>query len=151
MNIGPKPDGSLPADVIQPLQEVGRWLGRYGEMVYGDQYKMPKNAFGIGYGNGLVRASRSADGKSVYLWCFLWPTGGELQLGGYLSAPEKVTLLTTGAELDFEWKGDRLLLKGLPEQNPDPLGVAAIRMDFAEAPKYRRYSAYPQLLWWKEV
>lgn len=35
MNIGPQPDGELPAVALQRLAEVGEWMQVYGETIYG--------------------------------------------------------------------------------------------------------------------
>lgn len=35
MNIGPQPDGELPAIALQRLEEMGEWLKQYGETIYG--------------------------------------------------------------------------------------------------------------------
>lgn len=35
MNIGPQPNGELPATAIEHLKEVGQWLDIYGETIYG--------------------------------------------------------------------------------------------------------------------
>ncbi|WP_303014159.1 alpha-L-fucosidase [uncultured Bacteroides sp.] len=35
MNIGPQPDGELPAAALQRLQEVGEWMKQYGTTIYG--------------------------------------------------------------------------------------------------------------------
>lgn len=35
LNIGPQPNGQLPATALQRLMEMGEWLGRYGETIYG--------------------------------------------------------------------------------------------------------------------
>ena len=35
MNIGPQPNGELPAVAIQRLKEVGEWMQVYGETIYG--------------------------------------------------------------------------------------------------------------------
>ncbi len=35
MNIGPQPDGELPAVALQRLAEVGEWMKVYGETIYG--------------------------------------------------------------------------------------------------------------------
>ncbi len=35
MNIGPQPDGELPAAAVERLKEVGRWMAAYGETIYG--------------------------------------------------------------------------------------------------------------------
>ncbi len=35
LNIGPQPDGSLPDLALERLLEIGKWLDRYGESIYG--------------------------------------------------------------------------------------------------------------------
>lgn len=35
MNIGPQPDGCLPAIAVQRLKEMGEWMKTYGETIYG--------------------------------------------------------------------------------------------------------------------
>ena len=35
LNIGPQPDGRLPAAAVQRLGEIGKWIGTYGETIYG--------------------------------------------------------------------------------------------------------------------
>ena len=35
LNIGPQPDGSLPDMALERLKEMGEWLNRYGESIYG--------------------------------------------------------------------------------------------------------------------
>jgi alpha-L-fucosidase len=37
LNIGPQPDGSLPATALQRLKGVGEWLSQYGETIYGTE------------------------------------------------------------------------------------------------------------------
>ena len=35
LNIGPQPDGELPATAVQRLAEIGEWMKTYGETIYG--------------------------------------------------------------------------------------------------------------------
>lgn len=35
MNIGPQPNGELPAVAVQRLKEMGEWMKKYGETIYG--------------------------------------------------------------------------------------------------------------------
>ena len=35
LNIGPQPDGSLPEASLKRLRDIGQWLSRYGETIYG--------------------------------------------------------------------------------------------------------------------
>ena len=38
LNIGPKPDGTIPAEDTQILREIGKWLKVNGEAIYGTRY-----------------------------------------------------------------------------------------------------------------
>ena len=35
LNIGPQPDGQLPAAALERLEAMGQWLGKYGASIYG--------------------------------------------------------------------------------------------------------------------
>ena len=35
LNIGPRPDGTLPDESLQRLEAMGRWMGKFGETIYG--------------------------------------------------------------------------------------------------------------------
>jgi alpha-L-fucosidase len=35
LNIGPQPNGELPAEALDRLKEMGEWLRKYGDTVYG--------------------------------------------------------------------------------------------------------------------
>ena len=144
LNIGPMPDGSVPEEAVEPLTQVGKWLEENGEAVYGKvrrQRGFTTSAFG---GNGISRAS--SKGNHVYLWNQIWPKNGEMGIGGYLEAPKKISLLKDGTPIDFEFKGNRILLKNLPKEVPDTIaGVTVIDMEFENEPKYIFASYYPQL------
>lgn len=140
LNIGPKPDGSVPSDAIQPLTAVGDWLSRNGEAVYG---KKPRRC--CVEGNGITGVSLSEDKATVYLWNWIWPHGGTMSFAGYFEAPKKVTLLATGEEIAFTTDAHRITLTGLPETCPDPAGVTVIKMEFDHDPDFVHFSRTPQL------
>jgi len=142
LNIGPAPDGSVPADAVEPLEKVGKWLAENGKAVYGKVNKRGGWHSDFG-GNGICGVSSS--GNSVFLWNWIWPHGGEMGVGGYLNSPKAVRLVKDGTPIQFEHKGHRIILKGLPEKSPDTVaGVTIIEMEFPEAPKYVFASYFPQ-------
>lgn len=150
LNIGPAPDGSVPKDAIEPLTQVGKWIKENGEAIYGKQIKRltgtTESWSNVRYnGNGLCAAS--AKGNKVYLWNRIWPKDGTMGFGGYMAAPEKVYLLKDKTPIDFEYKGQRIILKNLPKEVPDKTcGVTMIVMEFKdELPAYTFASYYPQL------
>lgn len=142
LNIGPKPDGSVPEDAVEPLKTVGAWLSENGKAVYGHLVKNGEKLL-IG-GNGVCGAS--GKGNSVFLWNWIWPDGGQMGIGGYEQAPKAVRLLKDGSEIDFEYKHRSVILKNLPGSSPDKhAGIAVIEMEFDNKPEYVFASNYPQL------
>jgi alpha-L-fucosidase len=140
LNIGPMPDGSVPAEAQEPLTAVGRWLAENGQAVYG---RKPKCKFNAASGVG----GTSTDGaNNVYLWNWIWPKGGEMAIGGFMSAVRAVRLLKDGSPLQFEQRGHRILLKNLPATPPDTTaGITVLQLEFEGEPQFRFASYFPQL------
>jgi alpha-L-fucosidase len=61
LNVGPQPDGELPAVAVQRLEEIGAWLDRNGEAIYGTRPVPP-------YKNGQVVFTRKKNiAYAIYL------------------------------------------------------------------------------------
>ncbi len=141
LNVGPKPDGSIPYEVIDPLKKVGEWLKVNGEAVYGKLNKTYGNEYQL---NGVSRPS--SKGNTIYMWNKIWaPYNGKMVLGGLFDAPKKISFMD-GTPIKFEMKGDRIFLYDLPEENPDPiLNIPLIKLEFDIKPGHRFASYFPQL------
>ena len=139
LNIGPAPDGSVPPEAIEPLTTVGKWLAENGPAVYGSK---PKS----NYGNASGVGGASFDGSKVYIWNWIWPTGGEMALGGFATPLKAVRLVRDGSPVSFEQRGQRILLKNLSRTSPDPhAGIAVLELEFEAAPEFHHASYFPQL------
>jgi alpha-L-fucosidase len=89
LNIGPKPDGTIPEPEQKILLEIGRWLAVNGEAVYGTR---PWTVFGEGPTSvpdgGFSDTKRSAftardfrfttKGGLLYAVALAWPEGGKM-------------------------------------------------------------------------
>lgn len=147
LNIGPAPDGSVPADVVDPLLSVGKWLEANRAAVYGEKRRfigvcapMPEDYSSFG-GNAVSGAT--ADEKHVYIWNYIWPKGGEMSIAGYLDAPKAIRVLADGTPLKFTHKNGRITLHDLPEEVPDKLlGLTVIDMEFESKPRYLPCGSY---------
>ena len=109
MNIGPKPDGELPADSVERLRDIGAWMRINGESIYGST----EGPFAyVPWG----RATRK--GTTVYLHVFHWPADGVLSVP--LTTPVKRAYLLAARDqaLATSVKDDRLLIQ-LPATAPD--------------------------------
>ncbi|PKO23978.1 MAG: alpha-L-fucosidase [Chloroflexi bacterium HGW-Chloroflexi-1] len=129
LNIGPQPDGSVPEEAYARLNPVGQWIEQNGEALYGQVERAD------GRMEWMLTGQWTIKGNTAYYWCDRWP-GGELAIGGLQTNVLKASLLATGAPLAFEQTENRLVLKGLPETNPDQIaGVAVIKLECASAPR----------------
>ena len=139
LNIGPKPDGSVPDEAVAPLTTVGAWLAENGEAAYG---RKEKSRFGASSGV----CGTTFDGNTIYFWNWIWPTGGSMAFGGFTTPVKKITLLNRNTPVQFEQRGQRIILKGLPARSPDATaGVAVFAVEFREPPVFNHCSYYPQL------
>jgi len=127
LNIGPAPDGSVPPEAVERLTAVGQWINTYGEALYGPVDRADTRTEWMPTGRFTLK------GNTAYYWCNRWP-GRELAIGGIQTKVLKASLVATGEALPFEQSENRLVLKGLPEANPDPIaGVSLIKLE-CEAP-----------------
>jgi alpha-L-fucosidase len=118
LNIGPRGDGTVPAEQAARLEAVGRWLERHGESVYGTE-RLPRAFIGPG------RITRK--GNRLYLHAFYWPGSvlrvpdlDEATLGGQPGrARLRAQVLTTGQGAETRWDGTTLEISGLPDAPPD--------------------------------
>lgn len=93
LNVGPKPDGSLPPASVERLEEVGRWLCTNGDAVYGTRESPYPYEFPWG------RVTRK--GRRLYLHLFD-VAGDRLKLFGLRNRVEKAGLLADpGVRLDI--------------------------------------------------
>ena len=125
------------------MKRVGGWLSENGEAAYGLKKKFSGWYCGA---NNVTECTVSTDDKTVYAWNYIWPSSGEMVFGGYINAPKKITLLSTGEEIAFRHEGHRIVMTGLPKKSPDSnMGIAVIKMEFDEPFRYQYGSYYPQV------
>ena len=137
LNIGPAPDGSVPAEAVEPLTQVGRWLADYGDAVYG---RVDPAA-----GEFSVRSTTRKKNR-VFVWNWIWPDNGEFTVGGYHTKLREARLLPSGESLPFTQDNARITVKGLPAHSPDPVcNVGVVELVFEEEPRQDRGSLFPQL------
>ncbi len=47
LNVGPQPDGRIPAGALATMKEMGQWLSKYGEAIYGTRICAPYKKDGV--------------------------------------------------------------------------------------------------------
>ncbi len=113
LNIGPAPDGSVPAPCPKILREVGQWLDTYGPSVYEATDPMQQE--------WSILGAFTRKGDTLYFHCNRWP-GKELAIGG-LVCDIKEARLMGGKKVRFTQVRDRLVISGLPEEAPSKLAT----------------------------
>ena len=120
LNIGPKPDGSIPDESLRTLTTVGKWVAKYPETIYG----MPKCDV-----KSSLFANFSRKGNTLYMHVHFWP-GSTVSLGGLTTKVKSAKLLPGGKDVPFKQEEFRVQFTGLPEKAPDdPVSVIAIECE----------------------
>jgi alpha-L-fucosidase len=120
LNIGPKPDGSIPEESVGILTKVGGWMQRNGPTIYQSEKCQPRRS---------NYASFSRKGNTLYMHVHFWP-GSTVALGGLRNKVQSAKLVASGRDVKFEQDDFRVRFVGLPEKAPDdPVTTIAIECD----------------------
>src|ERR1017187_9033912 len=120
LNIGPKPDGSIPEESVKILTAVGKWMERNGSTIYQSEKCQPRSS---------EFASFSRKGNTLYMHVHFWP-GSTVALGGLTNQVKSARLLVGAKDIKFDQDKFRVRFTGLPEKAPDdPVTTIAIECD----------------------
>jgi alpha-L-fucosidase len=121
LNIGPKPDGSVPEESVRILREVGKWMNGSGETVRQSELcKVRRHNY----------ASFTRKGNTLYMHVHFWPEGGQVAFSGLQQQVKSARLHASGQTVKFTQDKFRVRLTGLPDKAPDsPLTTLAIECD----------------------
>jgi len=120
LNIGPKPDGSVPEESVRILTAVGEWMDRNGETIHGADLCAVKRCR---FGNFTRR------GNTLYCHLHFWP-GSEWGLGGLRTRVLSARLRATGQPVAFDQNDFRVRFSGLPADPPEePISVLELECE----------------------
>ncbi len=134
LNIGPRPDGTIPEPEQEVLRDIGRWLDVNGEAIYGTR---PWNTFGEGptqVSEGAFTDTKrgsftSSDirfttrGNTLYAICLGWPAGSVIIRSLGASSPVRadqiaqISLLGSSAPVSWA-QGEHGLTIDVPGERP---------------------------------
>ncbi len=128
LDIGPKPDGTIDKRDEELLLELGGWVKKYDEAIYGTIRGLPGGFF---FGN----SSLSKDRKNIYLFYYDMPMG-EISVKGIRNDIKKITVLGQEGELKHYKQGGFLDMPGilwfdLPQEMCDPY-CTVIKIELSE-------------------
>lgn len=131
LNVGPDSDGVIPEKSVARLKEVGTWVKKNEEAIYGT--RAGPYPYEISWGS---ISQREEDGNTnLYLNVLDWPETGEFTLFGLNNKVLNASLLATGEELAYKSRfdassGQKIISLELPEQQPDAY-VSVIKLQIA--------------------
>lgn len=123
LNVGPDAMGSVPTQARHCLDELGDWLGRNGEAIYGTQRSNLHPSW------GECTRKDNAKNSVLYLCVFEWPSDGKLCLEGNFVA-KHATLLVDETPLPVNMRNNSLEIL-LPKEMPDNVATV-IRLELDE-------------------
>jgi alpha-L-fucosidase len=134
LNIGPKPDGSVPEEEVSTLEAVGKWMDKNGPTIY--------EAERCDAG-GTPFANFTRKGNTLYIHVHFWPgdtpAANELSffrpqtavaVGGLRAKVKSARLFASGKKVNFRQDDISIQFTGLPTKAPDdPVTVIEAECD----------------------
>ncbi|HSU57539.1 MAG TPA: alpha-L-fucosidase [Candidatus Dormibacteraeota bacterium] len=120
LNVGPTGEGIISEPSVERLKEVGQWLKVNGVAIYGTTAgPIPQPAWG--------RCTRrtSADGQTLFLHVFDWPSDGKLLVKGIKDRCGSASLLASGDSVPVTSSDDGMVLK-VPTNAPDGISSTIV-------------------------
>ena len=120
LNIGPKPDGSIPEESVAILTETGKWMDRNGSSIYtAERCKVNRSTY----------ANFTRKGNTLFMHVYFWP-GEYVAISGLQAKVRSAKLLASGKPVEFSQDEFRTRFTGLPAAAPDsPVTTIAIECD----------------------
>lgn len=120
LNIGPKPDGSIPPESVKILTEVGDWMKTSGNTIYASDLCQPRRS---------NYATFTRKGNTLYMHVHFWP-GQYVAIGGLKNKVLSAKILKTGQAVQFTQNEFHVKFTGLPMDAPDhPVTTIAVECD----------------------
>ena len=129
LDIGPKPDGTIPAEQINILKELGKWNKKNGEAIF-------NQLGGIAQGHFYGPTTISKDSTTLFLF-LQGKASGQIMLKGLENKIEEIEVLGTEVKLPYKivgkisWsKVPGLVYIDVPENVLDPyITVLKLKLD----------------------
>jgi len=123
LNIGPKPDGSVPEEEVSTLETVGKWMDKNGPTIY-EAERCDAGA--------TTYANFTRKGNTLYIHVHFWPGDTPaanwlsffrpqtvVAVGGLRTKVKSAKLFASGKKVEFRQDDISIQFTGLPTKAPD--------------------------------
>ena len=114
LNVGPTPQGEIPAASVERLAGMGKWMAVNGESIYGTSASPFSAQLPFG------RATKK--GNRLYVQVFDWPANGTLTLPSWGGTPKKAWLVASKSDVPVKTSADGVTLT-VPATAPDQIAT----------------------------
>lgn len=132
LNIGPRANGDVPFEISSRMLEMGKWLTRNGESIYGAEgFDLRKDQ----HDWGKITCKKTENGFKLYLHVFTWPLNKKLNLTGVSTSPKNIYLLNDEQKSKLDFTHSEVVTQiSLPAKQPDHY-VSVIVVEYKTKPK----------------
>jgi len=117
LNVGPMPDGQIEPRQAERLREMGQWLKKYGESIYGTR------------GGPLKPGKWGASthkGNRIYVHVFDWPKDGKLVVPGLKDKVRRACLLDKKSKLIITHENEQTVVLAPDGIVLDPIDTVVV-------------------------
>ncbi|HXA67075.1 MAG TPA: alpha-L-fucosidase [Bryobacteraceae bacterium] len=120
LNIGPKPDGSIPEESVRILTAVGKWMEKNGNTIYtAEPCQVKRSSYAL----------FTRKGNTLYMHVHYWP-GDDVAISALKAQVKSARLHASGKAVKFDQDRFRTRFTGLSASAPDdPVTTIAIECD----------------------
>jgi alpha-L-fucosidase len=121
LNIGPKPDGTIPQESIDRLRTIGKWMKVNGAAIYGTTASPTSRPEW-----GRITKKVGGEGTTLYLHVFAWPGDGTLPVKVANEVVECRLLSDPSRKFEVDRSENSGLTVRLTGDAPDPIASVVV-------------------------
>jgi alpha-L-fucosidase len=143
LNVGPKGDGTIPAESVERLRRMGEWMRVNGEAIRGTKASPFSRKMPWGRVTMKHPVTGGAQATTLYLHVFDWPADGTLRLDGISNEVGGAKVLGAGARTPTARQdGGAIVVSGLGSA-PVDADCTVVRLDVRGMPAVKPFAVVP--------
>jgi alpha-L-fucosidase len=127
LNVGPTAEGVFPDESVQRLKEIGKWMDKNSESIYGTTASPFFKLFW-----GRCTKKKTENGYNLYLHVFDIPENKKITVPGLKNDVLSASMLANNREVSFEDTGEDIIIS-MPDLETDPYNTV-IKLEISGEP-----------------